>query len=148
MVLRVVSGRACRGLARGRSSLWSIGVLRALVFVLALPLMSAGALPFWAQLAGVEGPHVCHCSVEKHDCVCPRCNTDHGDALGAESLKGRCGDDELAFPGKLLLSVLPATFVIAPVAARIASDHDALPPFESLSLRPPTPPPRLLSSRA
>jgi hypothetical protein len=117
-------------------------VLRALVLALALPLMSSGALPFWAQLVGVEGPHVCHCSVEQHDCVCPKCNPDHEDRLGSESLKGRCGDDELAFAGKALRAVLPAPSILGPMVVVVPREREAFPIFDTFTVPPPTPPPR------
>ncbi len=128
---------------RRRAGRW-FPLLRALIFALVLPLASSGALPFWAQLAGVEGPHVCHCSLEKHDCVCPRCDTDPdaADYLSSESLKGRCGDDELAFGGKALAAVLVAPVVVtAPsrdafLARELAVEHTRPSP------PPPTPPPR------
>jgi hypothetical protein len=120
-------------------------LVRVLVFALFLPLTSSGALPFWAQLAGVEGPHVCHCSLDHHDCVCPRCDTDPDAAtyLSSESLKGRCGDDELAFGGKAITVVLGSAVAVVAVPP-----HDELLPIEATTTRarlrgpPPTPPPQ------
>lgn len=136
------------GFARSlRSSVPTL--LRVLVVALVLPLASAGTLPIWAQLVGVEGPHVCHCSVERHECVCPKCNPDHeGEMLlSSESLKGRCGEDDVAFGGRAIRAVLvPSLGAIAPVASRVAH---ALPEPDLLPIPPPpppTPPPRFIAA--
>ncbi|MBX3263530.1 MAG: hypothetical protein KF782_27915 [Labilithrix sp.] len=136
--------------ARRRNQRWAIVLVRALVLALALPLASAGALPFWAQLAGVEAPHVCHCSIEKHDCVCPKCNPEHEEEmlLSSESLKGRCGDDDVAFAGKAICAVLPASSVLAPIARRTAVAPPSWRRPSDLARPPPTPPPRHLSFAA
>ena len=127
---------------------WVTSLLRAIVLALLLPLASSGALPFWAQLAGVEGPHVCHCSIEKHDCICPKCHPDHEEELlfSSESLTGRCGDDEVAFGGKAICAVLPASSVIAPMVTRTAIAPAFLWTPSDLARPPPTPPPRSSSS--
>jgi hypothetical protein len=133
--------------ASRKSERWAIALIRALVVALALPLASSGALPFWAQLAGIEGPHVCHCSAEKHDCVCPKCNPDRDDLLvTSESLKGRCGDDEIAFGGKTLRAVLPSSSVLSPVVRRSPIDLAPTRSLDGLARPPPTPPPRPSSS--
>lgn len=123
-------------------------LVRALVFALALPLATSGALPLWAQLAGVEGPHVCHCSVEKHDCVCPKCNPEHEDMLrlSSESLKGRCGDDDVGFGGKAICAVLSSSSTLTPIAARVLVPAPPAPPTPLAPREPPTPPPRSASS--
>jgi hypothetical protein len=132
------------------SQRWATTLLRALVFALALPLASSGALPFWVQIAGIEAPHVCHCSVDKHDCVCARCNPDHEEELlvTSESLKGRCGDDDVAFGGKALCAVLPPASVLAPVAAHTTIERPSILLLSELVRPPPTPPPRQSSSAA
>ena len=134
--------------ARRKRARWAAVLLRVLVFALAVPLASSGALPFWAQLAGVEGPHVCHCSIEKHDCVCPKCNPEHEEDMlfTSESLKGRCGDDEIAFGGKAICAVLPASGVLAPIGSRTAIALPAARLVSDLARPPPTPPPRTSSS--
>ncbi|MBX3220134.1 MAG: hypothetical protein KF795_06405 [Labilithrix sp.] len=136
--------------ARRKDRRWAIALLRALVLALAVPVASSGALPLWAALAGVEAPHVCHCSIEKHDCVCPKCNPDHEDELvfSSESLSGRCGDDDVAFAGKAICAVLPAPSVLAPSASRtpIVAPRARRP--SDLARPPPTPPPRPASSAA
>lgn len=116
-----------------------------IVLVLACTLGSGGMLPVWAQLAGVEGPHVCHCSTDHHDCVCARCHTD-GDAKRyrtVETVKGRCGDDEVGFGGHGVTAVLAAG--PAPLPAADATEHEDATPPRMRPLRrsrPPTPPPR------
>jgi hypothetical protein len=121
-----------------------LGLLRTIVLALALPLATSGALPLWAQLVGVAGPHVCHCSIEKHDCVCARCNPGHDDLLlSSESLKSRCGDDEIAFPGKAIVGVLAAPAVVAAAPSeRLAAGSPAPEPAPAPARAPPTPPPR------
>jgi hypothetical protein len=123
-------------------------LLRTLVFTLFLPLASSGALPSWALLVGVEGAHVCHCAIEQHDCLCPKCNPDHEDELllTSESLQGRCGDDDVAFGGKALGAVLPPSSILTPGVTRtkVASPVVLLP--TDLARPPPTPPPRFRSS--
>lgn len=127
---------------------WAARLLRALVFALAVPLASLGALPVWAWLAGVEAPHVCRCSIEKHDCVCSKCSPEHEEDLliTSESLSGRCGDDEVAFGGKAICAVLPAASVLSPVAGRVAPGPPVARSKSRPAPTPPTPPPRPSSS--
>lgn len=124
--------------------------LRLLVLALAVPLMSSGALPLWALLAGVEAPHVCHCSIDKHDCVCAKCNPEHEEdfLVTSESLTGRCGDDEIAFGGKAICAVLPAPSILAPIASRTSIALPIPRLLSDLARPPPTPPPRPSSSAA
>lgn len=138
----VQSRRAMPSLLRGVR----VRTLRLLVLILALPLASAGALPVWAQLVGVEAPHVCHCSLDHHDCVCPRCQTDPDaeEYLSAASLKGRCGDDEIAFGGSAMRAVLDAPcgpLLEAPSCSAPNGFFTTSPPGRDRT-RPPTPPPR------
>lgn len=124
-----------------------VALLRRFVLVvLVMSLASGGVLPVWAQLAGIEGPHVCHCSTDHHDCVCAHCGTDH-DAKAFRSVahvKGRCGDDEVAFGGRGFVAIVPqaGVLVVTPTAAHVI---DAAAPSlrTRLRRRPPTPPPRL-----
>lgn len=123
-------------------------LLRVLVLVLAFPLASSGALPLWAQLAGVEGPHICQCGIKKHDCLCAKCDPEHEEDLlfTTESLTGRCGDDETVFGGKAICAVLAAPVTFVPFATRPleAASEAALVPVPPPE--PPTPPPRSSSS--
>lgn len=124
--------------------------LRVLVFALAVPLASSGALPVWALLAGIEAPHVCHCSIEKHDCVCAKCNPEHEEdfLVTSESLTGRCGDDEIAFGAKAICAVLPAPSILSPIASRTTIARSTPRLLYDLARPPPTPPPRSSSSAA
>ncbi len=123
-------------------------VRRLLVLVLSLSLATSGAMPLWALLAGIEAAHVCHCSLEKHDCVCAKCNPEHEDTLSTESLKGRCGDDDAAFGGRVLVGVLSSPDVVSPPAASHVMKVFSLDaPVVSAPRAPPTPPPRLVSPR-
>jgi hypothetical protein len=131
-------------MAPGTRRGWALALLRGLVVMLALPLATSGALPLWARLAGIEAPHVCHCSIERHDCVCARCNPENEDLLlTSESLEGRCGDDDVVYPGKAVVVVTPAPIVLAPApvasgrADRLLSQPPAAP-----ARAPPVPPPR------
>ncbi len=131
-------------MAPGRKRGWAAALLRALVVMLVLPLASSGALPLWARLAGIEAPHVCHCSIEKHDCVCARCNPENEDLLlTSESLEGRCGDDDVAFPGKAIIAVPTAQVVLAaaPAGSDLADASLSDPPPAPVRA-PPDPPPR------
>ena len=134
--------------ARRKRASWAALLLRALVFALLLPLASSGALPVWAQLAGVEAPHVCHCSIEKHDCVCAKCNPELEEELlfTSESLLGRCGDDEVLFGAKAICAVLPASSIISPIASRISIALPLRRAISDLARPPPVPPPRPTSS--
>lgn len=123
-------------------------LLRALVLALALPLASSGALPLWAQLAGVEGPHICRCGIQKHDCVCAKCDPEHEEdlLLTTESLTGRCGDDEIAFGGKAISAVLPPAASVVPFAGLAIGAAEAPDPVLIPESAPPTRPPRASSS--
>jgi hypothetical protein len=123
-------------------------VARLIVIVLSLSLATSGALPLWALLVGIDAAHVCHCAIDKHDCVCAKCNPEHEDALTSESLKGRCGDDEAAFTGKAIVGVLssPSVFVAAATDQGCAIAPPVAPVLVA-ARAPPTPPPRSSSSR-
>lgn len=135
-------------MAPGRKRGWTTALLRVLVVMLVLPLATSGALPQWARLAGIEAPHVCHCSIEKHDCVCARCNPDNEEMLlTSESLQGRCGDDDVAFAGKAIVAVPAAPLVLAaaPSASALSDARVSAPP-PGPARSPPVPPPRSSST--
>lgn len=124
-------------------------LVRLLVLVLSLSIATSGALPLWALLIGVEAAHVCRCSIEKHDCVCAKCNPDQDEMrVSGESLSGRCGDDDMAFGGKAIAALPSAPMMIvedppAPIDVEVqAAEPVVLPPRA-----PPKPPPRRTSSR-
>lgn len=146
LVFRSRSTRAPTSSARtSRTSLARFRAwVRTVAMIVALPLMSVGALPYWASLLGIEGPHVCHCSLEKHDCLCVKCHPDQEDlVLTTASLSGRCGDDEHVYGGKAIRAVPPSTFGRAPPPLSTLAILDA-PAVLAAGLRspPPTPPPR------
>jgi hypothetical protein len=116
--------------------------------MLVLPLATSGALPQWARLVGIEAPHLCHCSIEKHDCVCARCNPENKDMLlTSESLQGRCGDDEVAFLGKAIVAVPAAPIVLAAApSTSLRTDVDVSAPHLGPPRAPPVPPPRSSST--
>lgn len=126
----------------------ALDLVRLLLLLLVLPLASAGALPTWARLVGVQKPHVCHCSLEHHDCTCSICDPERSPRLSTESLEGRCGDDEVAFGAKSFVAVLPAlSTVIAAPTYELPQLAPAV-PVSRLGDPPPTPPPRVRSVRS
>lgn len=135
---------------------WGAGLFRALfvalALLLALSLASSGMLPAaaaFARLVGIEARHVCHCSVERHECVCQTCHPDDdaGLVLGAETLRGRCGDDDGPFLFGKALGVahrLVNGYEVAfsPIADRVSIVRPSVLAYASIALPPPTPPPR------
>jgi hypothetical protein len=128
--------------------LWaSRAVVRAVLFVLVLPLALSSTLPAFAR--AVEGPavHVCHCEVKggHSTCACRICHPERKDLrLSKESIRGQCGDENPVFGASLAIALPPAPAVTIPRAPVTAS---AVLRLRSLSpdvvLSPPTPPPRL-----
>lgn len=118
--------------------------VRVLIAALALFVASGGALSSWVQIARGPGAHVCHCSIEHHDCVCVRCNPDDPSLwTSSESIKGECGTrSELLGPSAPKAMVHEPTSVPTPgVVGELTFDP---PPLLSDAQRapPPTPPPR------
>lgn len=117
-----------------------------LLVVLVCSVAAGGMLPAWAQLVGVEGAHVCHCSTDHHDCVCAHCGTDpDGKAFRAVStVKGRCGEDEVAFGGRGFNAILSPPIAGVPAAEVVEATAMGVSPasITRLRARPPTPPPR------
>lgn len=123
-----------------------IRLVRLVVLVATLPFVTAGALPAWAELLGAEQPHICHCSRDHHGCVCVRCHTDPDAEMGvsSDSMKGRCGDDDVVAGGAhAKITVLRAGVELglapAPLEGRTAIDRLVEP--SSRDRAPPTPPP-------
>lgn len=120
--------------------------MRTLVVALTFALGSAGTLPLWATLLGVADVHVCRCSRDHHDCVCARCHTDPDATtlVSSETLSNRCGDDEVVYGGKRLVT-LPAPSCdvsVAVVSKRAPAPPRDAPTRSLIELEPPTPPPR------
>jgi hypothetical protein len=118
------------------------------VFVLALvlPLCLSSALPIFARALGGPTVHVCHCAAHggPASCGCPICNPDRDDlAFSEESIRGKCGDDGLAFGAALGSAVAPppGVTVVAPdlVAQTAPWVYGRL---ASVFVTPPTRPPR------
>jgi hypothetical protein len=121
--------------------------MRALVLALTCALGSAGTLPLWATLLGVEDVHVCSCSHEHHDCVCARCHTDPDAAMkvSSETLKNRCGEDDVVFGGQRLLAIASPSLesvAVALVSARLPSFVPVSASSSRGAPEPLTPPPR------
>jgi hypothetical protein len=92
------------------------------VFVLALvlPLCLSSALPIFARALGGPVVHVCHCAAHggPASCGCPICNPDRDDlAFSEESIRGKCGDDDLAFGAALASVARPGSAFGAPRSA-------------------------------
>lgn len=127
-----------------RSWLWA---LRVALCALILPLASAGALPSWVAMLVPEA-HVCHCSVERHECFCVKCHPDRTElAVSEESISGRCGDDETPYGAGKLLAVVPAAFSVVPAVLHtpVAFGVGIWSVPESVFVPPPTPPPESAS---
>lgn len=121
-----------------------------LVLALVLPLAFSSALPIFARALGGPVPHVCHCALSggHSTCGCPICNPDRDDLkLNEVSLRGKCGDDDLAFGATLGSAVAPppGVTVIPPDVSGEASPPDSL-HLATVFLTPPTPPPRFALS--
>jgi hypothetical protein len=118
------------------------------VFVLALvlPLALSSALPIFARVLGGPQVHVCHCAMHggESTCGCPICNPDRDDLqLSEESIRGKCGDDDLAFGAALGTAVAPpAGFTIIPPDITGETPSAVSPRLPLVFLTPPTPPPR------
>jgi hypothetical protein len=121
-----------------------------LVLALLLPLALSSALPTFARVLGGPAPHVCHCEIRggHSTCACPICNPDRDDLkLSEASIRGQCGDEDLAFGAALGAAVPPPSgFAIAPPDLTGEAVPNVVPPLPLVSLTPPTPPPRLAVS--
>ena len=124
---------------------WLARYARLVILLVSLPLTSAGALPAWAALFGVEGPHICHCA--DYECHCVRCHTESDDPtllVSSESLKGRCGEDDISFGSRMFVG-LTGPDLVASIASPLlgAAAPPALhAPYRSISTPPDPPPPR------
>ncbi len=116
------------------------------VLMLALPLALSSALPTFAYALGGPATHVCKCEIRggHSTCGCPICNPDRDDLrLSEASIRGKCGDEDLAFGAALGSAVAPpAGFVVLPPDMSGALEPALAPRLPSLFLTPPTPPPR------
>ena len=83
---------------------------RALFFALVLlPLAFSSSLPAYARIVSGQAAHVCACETRggHTTCACPICHPDREDLrLTEESIRGRCGDDDVTF-GAALDAALP-----------------------------------------
>jgi hypothetical protein len=120
--------------------------LHVLVLSLVLPLSLSGALPVFARALGGPTVHVCHCAAHggPASCGCPICNPDRDDlAFSVESLRGKCGDDDLAFGAALGAAVAPPAGVTVLPPDLVAETSPVIALRAALVYRtPPTPPPR------
>jgi len=116
------------------------------VLALVLPLALSSALPTFARVLGGPTAHVCQCAIRggHSTCGCPICNPDRDDLrLSEASIRGKCGDDDLAFGAALGSAVTPPPgfIVLPPDVTRAARPTTSL-RLERVFLTPPTPPPR------
>jgi hypothetical protein len=119
---------------------------RLMIVALLVPLALSALMPAFARIVSGPAPHVCRCELRggHSTCACPICNPDRDEelALGAASIRGRCGDDDVAFGGALGLAVLGAepSLPSADVAFLPLSVPRTRPP--DVIIPPATPPPR------
>jgi hypothetical protein len=126
-------------------------LLGAFVALVAVLVSFGAAMPAYARLLGLAGPHVHACDCEaraghsRHaQCACPLCfpELNDVDTYGAPSMTGRCGNDD---PGWRTLSapaVPTSDFVLVAPLARI--ELPLAPPISpsQWAERPELPPPR------
>jgi hypothetical protein len=100
----------------------------------------------FARALGGPTVHVCQCEIRggHSTCGCPICNPDRDDLrLSEASIRGKCGDDDLAFGAALGSAVAPpAGFIVLPPDVNGALEPVRSPHLPSVFLTPPTPPPR------
>jgi hypothetical protein len=119
---------------------------RLMIVALVLPLALSVLFPAFAKMVAGPAPHVCRCEVRggHSTCACPICNPDRAEELTAseESIRGRCGDDDLTFGGALGVAVLSPDFRLpcADVAFTVHVPDAVHPP--DVVIPPSTPPPR------
>jgi hypothetical protein len=117
-----------------------------LVLALVLPLAFSSALPIFARVLGGPVPHICQCATHggHSTCGCPICNPDRDDLrLNEVSLRGKCGDDDVAFGASLGSAVAPpAGVTILPADVAVAPSPSVANHLTPVFLTPPTPPPR------
>jgi len=115
---------------------------RALVFVLALPVLLGPSLPFFARLAAGPRVHVCHCDARHTDCACPVCFPDRGDLKKNDlAVTAPCGDEDQVFSCATAPAILaaPSVVVFAPAVALVTPSAPRA--LESRGPSPPEPPP-------
>jgi hypothetical protein len=118
----------------------------ALFALLVFPLALSSAFPAFARWVAGPRIHVCHCEASHSTCACPICHGEDDDTcrLSEASIRGKCGDDDLAFGGALGMAVLPAGVSgFAPAALVAAVPELVTPAVPSRDRAPPVPPPRV-----
>ena len=104
----------------------------------------------FARVFGGPTAHVCHCDIRSghSTCACPICNPDRDDLrLSEASLRGECGDDDLAFGATLGFAVAPPPGVVVVPPDPTGEEAPGTPaPRALVFLTPPTPPPRFALS--
>jgi hypothetical protein len=129
-------------------ALW-IALPRLLLLAALLPLSLSSSLPLLAKSLGSPPLHVCHCEIRggHSTCACPICHPERTDlTFTQESIRGSCGDDDLALgssaglglavPSLSSVAVLPSPVSLPPLSPSAGQ-------IRVVTLDPPTPPPRL-----
>jgi hypothetical protein len=120
--------------------------MHVVVLALVLPLAFSSALPIFARALGGPAIHVCRCAAHggPASCGCPICNPDRDDlAFSEESIRGKCGDDDLAFGATLGSAVAPPPgFIVLGPSLVAVSTPSLTAHLMAVFLTPPTPPPR------
>lgn len=114
---------------RAASACYSSRVRRRLfafvIGVLLVPLLLASAGPAFVRAVAGVAPHVCQCDARHTDCVCAICHREENrDEPLRPTMKGICGDQDVAFEASQTVGVLPA------------ADGELLPPAEIVFVEP------------
>lgn len=119
-------------------------LLAFVIGVLLVPLLLASAGPAFARAIAGAAPHVCQCDARHTDCVCSICHREENrDEPLRPTMKGVCGDQDVAFEASQAVAVLPPGegAVLAPV--EVAFTAPCVPPWrDRLPAAPEFPPPR------
>jgi hypothetical protein len=123
--------------------------LRALVFALLLPLAFTSGLPMLARVLHGPATHVCHCEMRggHSTCACPICHAGDPELTFSDaSIRGRCGDEDVAFGAPFGFAVVAPAFRVslAPLVGR--AETRAPPSVRARALpEPSVPPPRSIA---
>lgn len=111
------------------------------VGVLLVPLLLVSAGPGLARAIAGVAPHVCRCDAAHTDCVCTICHSDSDETSARATMKGVCGDQDVAFAAWHVAGVLPrAASVVVAASARPLSPITVA-RLDGRALAPPEPPP-------
>ena len=114
--------------------------------VLLVPLLLASTGPAFARAIAGAAPHVCRCDARHTDCVCAICHRDreeNRDEPSRPTMKGVCGDQDVAYEASHALGVLPpAAGALLPPAEVVFVEPRVSPQHDRVPSAPDSPPPR------